>query len=70
MVSAMNLYVINDTMVSLTLSQTARKSINSFHRNHTLGTLDFTGSEQWAPFSFSRSTTLLWIYPADSAIQI
>ena len=25
-----------------------------------LGTLDFTGSEQWAPFSFSKSTALKW----------
>ena len=24
-----------------------------FHTNHMLGTLDFTGSEHWAPFNFS-----------------
>ena len=23
-----------------------------FHANHMLGTLDFTGSEHWAPFNF------------------
>ena len=23
-----------------------------FHTNHVLGTLDFTGSEHWAPFNF------------------
>ena len=29
-----------------------------FHRNHMLGTLDFTRSENWAPFNFSQSTAL------------
>ena len=36
---------------------TTRKSL-LFHRNHMLGTLDFTSSEHWAPFSFSQSTAL------------
>ena len=30
-----------------------------FHRNHVLGTQDFTGLELWAPFNFSKSTALL-----------
>ena len=30
-----------------------------FHRNHLLGTQDFTGLELWAPFNFSKSTALL-----------
>ena len=32
-------------------SQGTRKS-QLFHRNHMLGTLDFTSSEHWAPFNF------------------
>ena len=32
-------------------SRVTRKS-QIFHTNHMLGTLDFTGSEHWAPFNF------------------
>ena len=32
-------------------SWATRKS-QFFHTNHMLGTLDFTGSEHWAPFNF------------------
>ena len=32
-----------------------------FHRNHMLGTLDFTSAEHWAPFNFSYSTALLYL---------
>ena len=34
----------------------ATRSSQYFHTNHMLGTLDFTGSELWAPFNFSYST--------------
>ena len=32
-------------------SRVTRKSL-LFHRNHMLGTLDFTTSEHWVPFDF------------------
>ena len=38
-------------------SRATRKSL-PFHRNHMLGTLDFTSSEHWAPFNFPQSTAL------------
>ena len=38
-------------------SWATRKS-KIFHTNHMLGTLDFTGSEHWAPFNFPWSTAL------------
>ena len=31
----------------------ATRKLEFFHRNHMLGTQDFTGSEHWAPFNFS-----------------
>ena len=31
----------------------ATRTSQVFHTNHMLGTLDFTGSEYWAPFNFS-----------------
>ena len=34
------------------------ENLSFFHRNHVLGTQGFTGSELWAPFSFSWSTAL------------
>ena len=37
----------------------ATRTSQFFHRNHMLGTLDFTSSENWAPFSFSESTALI-----------
>ena len=38
-------------------SRATRKS-QIFHTNHMLGTLDFTGSEHWAPFNFPQSPAL------------
>ena len=38
-------------------SWATRKS-QIFHTNHMLSTLDFTGSEHWAPFNFPESTAL------------
>ena len=32
--------------------------IVAFNKNHMLGTLDFTGSEYWAPPNFPESTAL------------
>ena len=35
-----------------------------------MGTLDFTGSDQWAPFSFSQSTSLNYVimtYPMQNS---
>ena len=29
------------------------ENLKLFHRNHMLGTLDFTSSQHWAPFNFS-----------------
>ena len=34
------------------------ENLRFFRTNHMLGTLDFTGSVHWAPFSFSKSTVL------------
>ena len=34
------------------------RKICFFHTNHMLGTLDFTGSEHWAPFNFPFRTVL------------
>ena len=39
-------------------SRATRKSF-PFHRNHLLGTLDFTSSECWAPFNFSDQFSFL-----------
>ena len=41
----------------LTFSWVTRKS-KIFHTNHMLGSLDFTGSENWAPFNVPYSTAL------------
>ena len=38
-------------------SWVTRKS-QIFHTNHMLGSLDFTGSENWAPFNVPYSTAL------------
>ena len=37
-----------------------------FHRNHMLGTLDFTSSEHWAPFNFCQSTALLLLFVSNT----
>ena len=42
---------------SLTCSWATKKSY-FFHTNHMLGALDFTSSEHWALFNFSKSTAL------------
>ena len=39
------------------LWQISRTNHAITYTNHMLGTLDFTGSEQWAPFNFPYSTT-------------
>ena len=36
----------------------ATRESQIFHTNHMLSTLDFTGSEHWAPFNFPESTAL------------
>ena len=36
----------------------ATRKSQIFHTNHMLGTLDFTVSEHWAPFTFPQSTAL------------
>ena len=36
----------------------ATRKSQIFHTNHMLGSLDFTGSEHWAPFNFPQSTAL------------
>ena len=41
-------------------SRVTRKSL-FFHKNHALGTLDFTGSVYWDPVNFSESTASLVI---------
>ena len=38
----------------------ATRKSQIFHTNHTLGTLDFTDSEDWPPFNFPQSTALLF----------
>ena len=37
----------------------ATRKSQIFHTNHMLGTLDFTDSEDWAPFNFPESTALI-----------
>ena len=44
-------------------SQVTRKSY-FFLTNHMLGTLDFAGSEHWAPFNFPRSIALRTALPS------
>ena len=47
-------------------SWVTRKS-NFFHSNHMLDTLDFTGSEHWAPFKFPWSAPCVsHIFPTSS----
>ena len=41
-------------------SRVTRKSL-LFHRNHVLGTLDFTTSEHWATFDSSWNTALVCV---------
>ena len=40
------------------------ENLNFFHTNHMLGTLDFAGSEHWAPFNFPRSTAMRTALPS------
>ena len=43
--------------LTLICSWVTRKS-EIFHTNHMLGSLDFTGAEDWAPFNVPWSTAL------------
>ena len=56
--------------LGLTSAPSLLEKLSFFHRNHMLGTLDFTGLDQWAPFSFSKSTSLNYViitYPMQNS---
>ena len=49
-----------------------RKSYYLFHTNHTLGTLDFAGSEYWTPFN-NLLRAQLWHFsndPGNTGLEI